>query len=305
MTTRVGVVTFIGTILLWVMSPNTRAEAYGSGWYGELQLSYGHEDNISRSFLSIDEVSDDISSFSIGGGHSQKIDNNAQLVFYGYVTYSVHDEYGDLDNIASSLGGSYTYQPSPAYDSIWYNGDVSVTYFVYDNSDAREGLLADVDLSVNKRLGTGMTGHLGYRYADFIFVGKSKAEEKRDAVFNTATHEVYIGIDYELQPAVYAYGEYAFRHGDANSNNSSAAGLVEYDAETIDRVFDDCAPSDFRCQPRYSGRTVSDTHRLNIGVVFPIKTVNVDISGIYYDAEGDNGKKYKDWFLSVGLIWNF
>lgn len=304
MTTR-AVVFITGTLLLCLMSPVIRAEAYGSGWYGELQFSFGHQDNISRSFSSFDEVSDEILSFSIGGGHSQKIRDNAQLVFYAYVTYSVHDEYGDLDNIATSVGGNYTYQPNPGYDSLWYNADVSVSILRYENSDAREGLRARVDLSVNKRLSTRTTGHVGYRYADHIFINKTKKEEKRDAAFDTATHEIYFGVDYELRRAVYAYGEYAFRHGDTNSNISSAEGLVEYDAETIDRVFDDCSPSERRCQPRYSGRTVSDIHQLNIGVVFPVKAVNVDISGIYYDAEGDNGKEYKDWFLSVGLIWNF
>ena len=99
-------------------SQETLAEAYGSGWYGELQLSYGHEDNISRSFLSTDEVSDDVASFSIGGGHSQKVSNCGQLVFYGYVNVNVHDEYDDLDNIATSAGMTYTYQPNPGYSSI-------------------------------------------------------------------------------------------------------------------------------------------------------------------------------------------
>jgi hypothetical protein len=70
-------------------------------------------------------------------------------------------------------------------------------------------------------------------------------------------------------------------------------------------VFDDCAPDDFRCRPRYAGRTVSETHLVNLGLVFPIKTANVDVSAYYYNAEGDNGKTYKNWFLSAGLIWNF
>jgi hypothetical protein len=166
-------------------------------------------------------------------------------------------------------------------------------------------VLANLDLSINRRLGTATSGHLGYRYTDRMQIGKSNAEKDRDAAFDTTSHEIYVGIDHEILPFVYAYGEYAFRNGDTWSNVSPGAGLIDYDAETIDRVFDDCAPDDFRCRPRYAGRTVSETHLVNLGLVFPIKTANVDVSAYYYNAEGDNGKTYKNWFLSAGLIWNF
>jgi hypothetical protein len=292
-------------LCLLLGSMESQAEAYGSGWYGELQMSYGHEDNISRSFLSSDEVSDDVAAFSIGGGHSQKVSNYGQLVFYGYVSFNFHDEYDDLDSIATSAGMSYTYQPNPGYGSFWYRTDISVTNLNYEDSEAREGVLVNLDLSINRRFGTVTSGHLGYRYANMLHFRKSHAEEERDAAFDTATDEIYLGFDREILPFVYVYGEYAFRHGDAWSNVSSNAGIVEYDAETIDRVFDDCAPDDFRCRPRYAGRTVSDIHRINLGIVFPIKTVNFDVSAVYYDGKGDNRKEYKDWLLTVGLIWNF
>ena len=48
----------VSGVLLTAMSP-AFAEAYGSGWYGEIQASYGHEDNISRTYKS-DEVTDEV-----------------------------------------------------------------------------------------------------------------------------------------------------------------------------------------------------------------------------------------------------
>ena len=185
--------------LLLAMSSNAQAEAYGSGWYGELQFGLGHEDNISRSFLNVDEVSDEIATISIGGGHSQKVRDNAQLVLYGYLALNAHNEYDDLNNLALSLGGSYTFQPKPGYTSLWYHADVSATVLKYDNSDAREGVLFNGDFSVNRRLGTRATGHLGYRYTDLVFIGKTSREEEEHAAFDTATHEIYAGVDYELQ----------------------------------------------------------------------------------------------------------
>lgn len=280
------------------------AEAYGSGWYRELQVGIGYEDNISRSFLEADEVSDETARISIGGGHSQKVGDNAQLVFYGYITMTTHSEYDDLDNIATTLGSRYTYQPNPGFNAIWINADVSATHLRYENSDGREGVLFKSDLNVNKRLDSRATSHLGYRYNDLVFVSKTGAQEERDAAFDTATHEIYLGLDYALQPLIYLYGEYAFRHGGAWSNSSFAAGIIQYDAETLDSVFDDCGDNP-RCQPRYAGRTVNDTHRLHLGLVFPLGPTNIDLSAAYFDAEGDNGKNYKGWYTSIGLIWNF
>lgn len=296
--------TLVGIYL--ALSPNSSsAEPYGSGWYKELQFGFGYENNISRSFYSPDEVSDEIATVSIGGGHSQKVRDNAQLVFYGYLAVNAHNEYDDLNNLALSFGSTYTIQPTPGYTSFWYHADVSATILRYDNSDAREGVLFNGDFSVNRRLGTRATGRLGYRYNDLVFLGKTSAEEVRDAAFDTATHEIYLGVDYQLTQNLFAYGEYAFKHGGIWSNNSFAAGIIEYDAETIDPVFDECDPNDFRCQPRYAGRTDSDIHRLNAGVAFPIGPMNIDVSAVYCDAEGDNGVEYKDWLLNLGLIWNF
>lgn len=295
---------FVSIICLAWLPDVAKAEAYGSGWYRELQVGIGYEDNISRSFLASDEVSDETARVSIGGGHSQKVGDNAQLVLYGYIALTRHSEYDDLNNIATTLGGNYTWQPNPGFDAAWYRADVSATNLKYENSDAREGVLFQGDLSVNKRFETRSTWHLGYRYNDLVFLGKTHVEEDRDAAFDTATHEVYLGLDYEIRRSIYLYGEYAFQRGGAWSNLSFSAGIVQYDAETIDTVFDECG-DDPRCQPRYAGRIENDTHRLNLGVAFPLGSANIDVSAVYYDAEGDNGREYKNWYASIGLIWNF
>ncbi len=282
-----------------------KAEPYGSGWYGELQASVGYEDNISRSFYSGDEESDEIISVSLGGGHSQKVRNNGQIVFYGYLAFNKHNNFSDLDNLAATLGASFTHQFNPGYNSTWYVTDFSATVLRYDDSEAREGVMFNGDLSVNRRLGSRATWRLGYRYNDLVFLGKTSTEETRDAAFDTATHELYLGLDHQVRRNVFVYGEVAFRRGGAWSNVSFNAPLAQYDQETIDRVFDRCSVDDLRCQPRYAGRVESDIYRLNVGVAFPFKAVNMDISAVYYDAKGDNGRSYKDAFISAGLIWNF
>lgn len=67
-------------LLLLTCSHQATAETYGSGWYRELQVLAGHEDNLSRSFYSGDEISDQALTVSIGGGHSENVRGNARFV---------------------------------------------------------------------------------------------------------------------------------------------------------------------------------------------------------------------------------
>ena len=292
----------VSGVLLTAMSP-AFAEAYGSGWYGEIQASYGHEDNISRTYKS-DEVTDEVASISVGGGHSRKIGNNAQLILSGYLIYNKHDEYDALDTFAVSLEADYTIQPTAAYDSPWYNLKVNATNLEYRDSDPREGVLVNLELSVNKRLRPRLTGHLGYRYRDLIFVNKSSKEEEHDAAFDTDAHELYLGMDYQMSQSIFLFGEYSYRHGDVRSTVSGGlSDTAEYDADTIDPVFDD--PCVRRCTFSYAYRTRGDTQVGTLGIAFPYKTVNFDLATSYYRAESDHGRVYKDWLVKFGALWNF
>ena len=297
--------TFLCCTLSLAFSHYSLAEAYGSGWYGEMQFSYEREDNVNRTFKDEDQASDLITSISFGGGYSRKIGVSSQLLFTGYVTYNDYETYEDLDNLATALGINWVYQPQVGYTSFWYGVAANATALNYRDSEAREGVVFDLDLNINRRLLTTLVGHLGYRYMDMVFLGKSKDDKSRDAAFDTDAHEIYLGIDYSVTPSVYLFGEYGFRHGDLTSTLSGLRDPnIHYDAETEDPVFDDCGGNP-RCVIGYAGRAVGDTHRWNSGIAFPLGPVNMDLTASYFDSEADNGEKYKDWMVKLGLLWNF
>ena len=290
-------------IMMTSMSSTAHAEAYGSGWYGELQASYGHEDNITRTYKS-DGVSDEIASISIGGGYSTKIRDNAQLIVSGYLIYNKHNEWDALDSFGVSLGIDYTVQPDISYNSPWYNVKFTATNLEYSDSDPREGLLLNTDLSVNKRMTTELTAHLGYRYKDMVFVNKPTSEERAHAAFDTDSHEIYLGLDYALPRSIYLFSEIGFRRGDIRSTVSGGLGTGQkYDAETIDPIFD--PPCTRRCTFSYAYRQRGDTQLGTVGVSFPVSNVYIDLSASYFRAEGENGKDYEDVLIKLGMIWNF
>ena len=215
---------------LALAAPNAVAEAYGSGWYREVQASIGYEDNIARTFLS-DEVSDVISTVSIGGGYSTKVGRTAQLVVSAYLVNSRHQDIDALNNRGISLGFDYTFQPVPSYGGAWYKIKFDATDFTYPDSPEREGIQLITEASGHKRLTTELTGHLGFRAQNLEFSGKSSAEEQNDAAFETDSREVFVAFDYFLQPGVFIFAEYAHRRGDIRTTVSGGLRTgFEYDA---------------------------------------------------------------------------
>lgn len=290
----------ISLLIISVQLPlNACADAYGSGWYGEMQFSVGREDNIARSAEKEDLKPDIISSISIGGGYSQKIGNASQMVVSAYLTYNRHEDFEDIDNLAASFGFRYMFQPTIGFNQLWYDLKVNATALRYKDSDIREGVLFEMDLSMNRRLTNRTTGHLGYRYSDLVFFDSRPEEE---TAFDTASSEIYVSADYEIASRVFLFAEYGFRHGGFTSTVSSSPIGAIYEAESRDPVFDRCVGT--RCPSWYSYRSIADVERVDLGIAFPLKVVNVDLSGRYFEAQGDVAT-YRNWMVQLGIVWNF
>ena len=75
-----------------------------------------------------------------------------------------------------------------------------------------------------------------------------------------------------------------------------------FEAESQDPVFDRCVG--VRCPSWYSYRSIADVQRVDLGIAFPLKSVNVDLSGRYFEADGDVDV-YRNWMVQLGIVWNF
>ena len=266
-----------------------------------------HENNVSRSYKDEDQVSDIISTLSFGGGYSNKIGAKSQLVLSGYITYNDHADFSALDHTAVSLGFSLTHQPGTGYGAIWIGLSTNVTQFKYDNSDAREGVFYDLDLNFNRRLSTKTVDRIGYRYLDMVHDKKSDTDRISHAAFDTRTQEAYLGIDREISPFVFVYAEYGYREGGLTSTVSGLVDLdVNYAAETQDPVYDECELIEPGCTHRYAYRVVGKVHKADLGIAFPMGSLNMDLSASYFDAKAEQGgRRYKDWTVRLGTVWNF
>ncbi|MCB1692592.1 MAG: hypothetical protein KDI19_07490 [Pseudomonadales bacterium] len=280
------------------------ADVYGSGWYRQLELAAGHEDNVNRAFAGGDVKQDQVVRSSLGLGYAQNYGDNIRYVLSGYISYNYHPGFDALSNFGVSLGASGTWQPHPGYESIWVTAGAEVTRLDYRNSEARNGYLLKGNLGLNRRFGLRTIGHFGYRYADLAFFEKSEAEKQRDAAFDVARHEIYVGVDHEVMRKVYLLAEYSWQHGGFTSSvNGTPAASVVYEAETEDKAFQYC--DGMRCTSFYAYRAVADLQSINLGVAFNLGGLDYDVSARYFDAKGEGGTHYRDWTMQVGLIWTF
>lgn len=287
--------------LLCLLPGPVNAAGYGTGWYGEIQTSIAHEDNIARTYLN-DEETDVISSLSLGGGYATGVGTTGQIVFSGYFVSNHYRDTDALNNLGVALGVDYTFQPRVSYSAPWYNISVQVIDRNFKDSEPREGLLVLTELASHKRLTTTLTGHLGLRHNEVVFNGKSSAQEDNDAAFDVSSYEVFVGLDHVFRNGLAMFGEYSYRSGDIVTTVSG--GLRndrEYEAETVDEVF---SPG---CNAvcSYAYRQDGKTNLFKIGIAYPFRSFNLDLSANYFDAEGDNGRSYEDLLLRLGLVWVF
>jgi len=292
-----------GVCLALLQAEPVSADAYGSGWYGELQVSAAFEDNVSRSVRDYDAISDSIARVSVGGGYSEKVGVQGELLVSGYLTYSQHDRYRGLNNLATSFGMRYIHQVGMGFNQPWLELSGQISNFNYQESQQREGLLFESSVKISRRVGYRLITSLSYRYADVVFLGKHADYVSQNAAFDIAFHELMLGASYRFNRTIYLYSELGLRHGGLTSNNSPIRGNYSYEVESPDHVFDACA--DPSCQNRYAYRTVADSVLLNLGISFEISGANLDLSALYSDAKAETGPGYQDWIVQLGATWNF
>lgn len=279
------------------------AEIYGSGWYGELQVSAGYEDNLSRSYKEADLVDETSATITLGGGYATKIGQRMQVITGAYIGHTDRQNVSMLSNTAISLGSELTFQPSNAYRAPWYIARIDITRLDFEQSDPRDGYVFTGDLGMARRLAINSTGRIGYRYSDFVFIGKDVADERRHAAFDTAYHEIYLSADFRVTNNLGLVMAYSRRHGGFTSSVSGSPDPnAGYEAETEDPAFETCVNN--RCDPWYAYRAVADTDIFDVGVVFAMAGATWDLSVRHLRADAPP-QSYDNTLVQIGTIWNF
>ena len=146
-------------MILTALVPPAYAARYGSGWYGEILAVYERDDYITRTYKR-DKVDDNAAFLNIGGGYSRKFGDRIQLILSAYLAESKHNEYDALDSLPLSLGADYSFQLATQDKVSSHNNKFQATQFSFKDSDPREGIQVEADLSFNKRLTLAAPGRV-------------------------------------------------------------------------------------------------------------------------------------------------
>ena len=299
-----GFITTVFSVgILSLIGQTCHAAPYGSGFYGEIQASVTHENNVSRASTNPDIVSDVISALSAGGGYTTKFGNAAELLLTGYITVNHHEDWRALDHRAAALGADLVVRSGRGYNAPWFQVRTTVTRLDYADSAVRDGYLFSAGASISWRLTPKTVTQLGLRHDDLVLV-KNRAQKTLGTAFDTASSEAYVQASHALTHAIFAYAEYGYRRGGFTSSASgSPIAALAYESETVDGAFDTCSTPP--CNERYAYRQVANVQAVTVGFIFPLRGLDVDLSARYYDAKGDNGLSYRNRFAQAALIWNF
>lgn len=277
------------------------ADRYGSGWYREVQLAITREDNVPRAYQAADIVDDTITSASFGLGYIAKSGAGLEYTLGGYIDVRRHRTVDDLSHTAMALEAALVWQPDVGFDAPWLRVAADVTRFDYENSDIREGYLLRTTASLHRRLPLGSSGRLGYRYLEYVGTEEPAVAGEANP-FDATRHELFAGIDVPVFRSAYVAAEYGYQRGDATTSSWGTMS-VDFSRRSTDTAFSQCGMNS--CGPYTAYRSDADLHRADLGLVFPVGSVDIDVTLRYFEARTDSGPSYDNRLLQIGLIRTF
>lgn len=289
-------------IAVYLTAQYAGAEAYGSGWYGEVQLSLGHEDNVPRAYADADMREDVISTASLGAGYVNKLGRRLHYEGGGYVSYSHHRETGDLSSTAISLENTLIWQPGSSWQGPWFHLTGDFTRIRFENSSARDGNALNVALGVNRRLGMRATARAGFRYLDYSPDGGIDPLTNK-AVFDIERREWFAGADIMLGQGIHLTVDVSRANGDLAASSTTPSRKDNYAATVRDPALDHC--TDGSCPSFYVYRFPADIAQIEAGILFNVFSVDLEFSATRLKAKGKDGLTYRDHILRVGVIRTF
>lgn len=292
---RVVAVAFAALSLL-VTAQGSCADAYGSGWYASLATGLSNEDNVSRTYSTLDREVDNNASISVGGGYSTIVGSKSQLNLFGGVSYQHASEFDDLSSATVTLSAEYVWQPRVGYAHPWYTLKTRAQALDYKNSKIRQGSLADIELIRAQRLANELVVRAGLRWHKRL---------SREQAFDLSRRGAWLGFDYEVWQGAFVFTEFGYAKGTFAASVSRALGPAKnlvYEAKSSDPVFPvNCgAPA---CElHRYAYRLQAEMTDLTVGISFKLGRTRVDLSALRFDAESD-GHDYDNQVVALDFGW--
>lgn len=263
----------------------------------DAELSYTHDDNVTRAPREVDILKDSFVSVGAGLSFLQWIDRNHRLVYRGFLRGEKYDKYDGLSN--ATLGGQITYQyrGSGAFTAPTYGAFFRAAVVEYD-SELRDSNLFSLGVSWRKPVTDRVT---------FFTQLAGNYRDSDSTAFDTKEVSLLGNVDYSIGARWTLYFTLNYLDGDivstVNANYYPSLYIVNA-AEEIN--IDDAFPNTGATRTAY--RLQASTLVVALGTNFRISEQHsLDLSARFAHSEADADSRidYDRWLISLAYLARF
>ena len=267
-------------------------QVHGVTRYFDAELSYVREDNFNHAARTFEALDDDVVLARASANWLLPVEPKGGLLASLAGEYQRYTHWQALSRALLSGQLTYRHKPSAAFDAPWFEFNLSGVLRQFEDSAMRDGRRLAVEAASGRALTDRINLRLAYRFAF--------DRSWHDSVFDAETHRVYGNVDWHVERTTF-YTTVAWQHGDIVSSVSDNATL---NLAARAQAHDSALAEDPRMRIAY--RFNADTLSATLGINFVLAAgVALDVSALYFDADGETGAHYRGYRLTAGVLYRF
>lgn len=196
----------------------------------------------------------------------------------------------DLNSVVLTASARYKLQPTQGFTAPWYSFEVAASFLGHEDSDIRDGTVLAFTAVAGKRFSDRIEARAGYGYED--------RDAHQGRVFETNTHSVFAGLDYNLTDRAVLFGTYTLSRGDVVSTAPFSTQIfLGADAIALDPALG---------AGQIAWRLDATTHHVETGASFTLNRHNfLQLAGEYFEANGNLDNDYDGLIVRLSYFHQF
>ena len=305
---------------IFVLSITGYAEA--AEFFGSVSAGTGYDDNVIRGLDSLTRAGDLMYRARLDGGVNLPVDDRSGVTVSTRWEATQLHRFDELSSLRGAASVRYLLRPGTDFTSPWYALEVEAAGLGHKESRIRDSWLVSIDASAGQRFTDRLSGSVAYRY-------ELRQADVSD-VFDTEMQTVTGSLEYQLTRDFNLYAGYQIGAGELNAVAVMPAGggpgQLVFDPVTLTWVHLPGGPAIPRAIAKgginsaardtalqsvfgrdvFAYQTDGLFNRLTIGGHLMVThSFSVDLSGYYYNADGEQRLDYHAFGTNLSAAYYF
>lgn len=282
-----------GMAILALMAAPVWAEDY----YSRLSTGLAYDDNTTRGADNQFRRGD--FAYQVGGaaGANWQVGETTGLTLEAQLDGSQFQRFERLSSLRAALLARALFKPFDGYSAPWLALEAQGGAVGHKDSALRDRWEWSARAVTGARLTDSLSASLGYQY--------DLARGSQWAVWNTESHNLLLGAEYELNSWLTLFLDYRLGVGKFNATAAWSASYPlpeHYDLRWRDKALE----ADTGGVPVYGYRMDAVSQQVAAGGVWGLSHGwQVEVSGRYYALDGEAGMHYQGLAANAGVNYRF